>query len=211
MNSKEKILEVAIKLFAEKGKHGTRMENIAAGAGVNKAMTYYYYTSKDYLYQEVIINILQSIYQSIYHALEKTPQNDKNPVTKVKTFLAAHFQAFLNQKSYTKIILDALANEPEQLHNAFEALIKNWGKNIPQEMLETFEQGVALGVFRDINYKHIMISIIGMNLIYYFGKSISQVLLKLEVDDEQTFLKEREESNIDLLLHGILTKGGQDD
>ena len=211
MSSKEKILEKAIELFAEKGKHGTRMENIAARAGVNKAMTYYYYTSKDYLYKEVIIYILQSIFQSISNALEKTPQNDKNPVTKVKTFLAAHFQAFSNHKNYTKIILDALANEPEQLHDVFEELIENWGKNSPREMLETFEQGVALGVFRDINYKHIMISIIGMNLIYYFSKPISQVLLKLEVDDEQTFLKEREESNIDLLLNGILTKRGQDD
>jgi AcrR family transcriptional regulator len=211
MDSKEKILEMAIKLFAEKGKHGTRMEKIAAIAGINKAMIYYYYTSKDNLYQEVIIYILQSIIQRIFNALEETSQVDKNPVTKVKTFMTAHFQAFSIDRNYTKIILDSLANEPDQLHDIFEELIEQWGNNSPQELLKTFEQGVALGVFRDINYKHIMISIIGMNLIYFISKPISQVLLKLELGDEQKFLKEREESNIDLLLNGILSKRGQND
>lgn len=205
MDSKEKILAAAIELFAEKGKHGTRMEEVAARAEVNKAMVYYYYTSKDYLYKEALVSILQNIYSSIYSALEKTPQvND--PIAKVKSFLAAHFEAFSNHKSYAKIILDAQANEPEEFKTVFEAVIKNWEKNIPQEMLATFEQGVAQKVFRDINYRHVMISIFGMNLIYHFGKSIAQALLNLEVADEQKFLKEREESNIDLLLNGILTK-----
>lgn len=205
MHSKERILEAAMQLFAEKGKHGTRMEEVAARAGINKAMVYYYYTSKDYLYKEVLKSILQSVYSSIYSALEKTPQAN-DPISKVKSFLVAHFEAFSNQKIYTKIILDVHANEPEEFKNIFEAVIKNWEKNIPQEMLKIFEQGMAQKIFRDINYKHVMISIFGMNLIYYFGKSIAQALLKLEVDDEQTFLKEREESNIDLLLNGILTK-----
>jgi TetR/AcrR family transcriptional regulator len=205
MDSKERILEAAMELFAEKGKHGTRMEEVAARAGINKAMVYYYYTSKDYLYKEVLKSILQSVYSSIYSALEKTPQ-DNDPISKVKSFLAAHFEAFSNKKIYTKIILDVHANEPEEFKNVFKAVTKNWEKNIPQEMLKIFEQGMAQKIFRDINYKHVMISIFGMNLIYYFGKSIAQALLQLEVDDEQTFLKEREESNIDLLLNGILTK-----
>jgi TetR/AcrR family transcriptional regulator len=205
MNSKERILEAAIELFAEKGKHGTRIEEVAARAGINKAMVYYYYTSKDNLYKEVLKSILQSIYTNIYGALEKTPQ-DNDPISKVKSFLAAHFEAFSNQKIYTKIILDVHANEPDEFKKVFESVIKNWEKNIPQEMMKIFEQGIAQKIFRDINYKHVMISIFGMNLIYYFGKSIAQALLQLEVDDEQMFLKEREESNIDLLLNGILTK-----
>jgi TetR/AcrR family transcriptional regulator len=205
MNSKVRILEAAMELFAEKGKHGTRMEEVAARAGINKAMVYYYYTSKDYLYKEVLKSILQSVYSSIYCTLEKIPQ-DHNPISKVKNFLTAHFEAFSNQKIYTKIILDVHANEPEEFKNVFEAVTKKWEKNIPQEMLKIFEQGMAQKIFRDINYKHVMISIFGMNLIYYFGKSIAQALLQLEVDDEHTFLKERKESNIDLLLNGILTK-----
>jgi AcrR family transcriptional regulator len=205
MNSKQRILKAAIKLFAEKGKYGTRMEEIAAKAKINKAMVYYYYTSKDYLYNEVLKFTLQSIYKNISGTLAKTQQAN-DPITKVKSFLTAHFKAFSSQKDYTKFILDAQVNEPKQVRNAFEAMMNNWEKNIPQEMLETFKQGVAHKIFRDINYPHVMISIFGMNLIHYIGSSIAQALLKLEIDDEQTFLKEREECNIDLLLHGILTK-----
>ena len=206
MSSKENILEAAIELFAEKGKHGTRMEEIAARAQINKAMVYYYYTSKDYLFEEVLKYIVQSVYVSIYRALENVSQDNDDPVMVVKVFLMAHFQAFINQKNFTKILLDAHTDEPEQIRTAFESMAMDWEKNIPQEMLDTFQRGVEQRLFRDINYKHVMISIIGMNLIYYFNKPIAQAQLNLKVDNEQQFLLERIESNIDLLFNGILVK-----
>ncbi|MCK4966429.1 helix-turn-helix transcriptional regulator, partial [bacterium] len=38
--TKEKIIQAAVEVFAEKGKHGARMEEIAGRAGVNKSMLY---------------------------------------------------------------------------------------------------------------------------------------------------------------------------
>jgi AcrR family transcriptional regulator len=52
-DTKEKILKTAISIFREKGKDGAKMQEIADGAGINKAMLHYYFSSKDQLFQEV--------------------------------------------------------------------------------------------------------------------------------------------------------------
>jgi TetR/AcrR family transcriptional regulator len=206
MTSKERILEAAIELFAEKGKLSTRIEEIARKANINKAMVYYYYVSKDYLYEKVLAIVANNICQSFDNALKIISQNDKDLITNTKYFIAMHYDAFSSQKHYAKIILDALANEPEQLRLSFDNIMHNWEKHIPLEILKSFELGVAKKIFRRTDYKHVFISIIGMNLIYFLFKPIAESILKIKIDNEQRFLQERKENIIDLLLNGILTK-----
>ena len=43
---REELLAVATKLFAARGYHGTRMDDVADVVGLNKATVYHYYASK---------------------------------------------------------------------------------------------------------------------------------------------------------------------
>src|SRR4030088_3551457 len=52
----QRILEAALDEFAAKGLDGARVDAIAARAGVNKRMLYYYFGSKDDLYRAVLRN-----------------------------------------------------------------------------------------------------------------------------------------------------------
>jgi hypothetical protein len=76
----------------------------------------------------------------------------------------------------------------------------------PRKFIDFFEKGIEKGTFRPIDPKQIMISIIGMNMIYFSAKPIAQVLLEVDVKDEKKFLEERQNSIIDLLLYGIMNK-----
>lgn len=51
--TKEKILHAAISLFAKKGYENTSVNDIVSEAGVTKPVLYYYFNSKDGLYQEL--------------------------------------------------------------------------------------------------------------------------------------------------------------
>jgi len=51
--TKEKILAAALDEFATKGFAGTRVDQIAHAAGVNKAMIYYHFASKEELFNEL--------------------------------------------------------------------------------------------------------------------------------------------------------------
>jgi TetR/AcrR family transcriptional regulator len=206
MKSKERIIDAAIEQFAENGKLSTRIEEVARRANINKAMIYYYFISKDHLYEKVLEVIAKALCQSFYEALQKITQHDQDLIMNTKYFITVHYEAFSTQKHYARILLDALANEPEQLRLSFSNIMCNWEKHPPQEIIRSFELGVSKKIFRKMDYKHVFISIIGMNLIYFLFKPIAESILKIKIEDEQKFLKERKENIIDLLLNGILIK-----
>jgi len=58
VNTENKILAAARKIFLEKGKTGTRMQDIAGELGINKALLHYYFRSKDRLYQKVVQGVI---------------------------------------------------------------------------------------------------------------------------------------------------------
>ena len=112
METKEKIISAAIEVFAEKGKHGARMEQIAAKAKVNKAMLYYYFSSKDNLFYEVLKSIIQNIFQHMSSTFNLFIIYDESPIDKLKRIVNAQFEVFSQNSNFAKILLLALANEP---------------------------------------------------------------------------------------------------
>lgn len=55
------ILEAAAKVFGDKGFEGTRMDDIAAEAGLAKATVYVYFDSKDEIYEATVEQALKEI------------------------------------------------------------------------------------------------------------------------------------------------------
>ena len=76
-NSKQKILDAALEVFASKGFDGARVDEIAKTAGVNKALLYYYFESKEAILKELIeINAGAFLAQSdkLFHGLGITSE-----------------------------------------------------------------------------------------------------------------------------------------
>jgi AcrR family transcriptional regulator len=63
--TKERILDAALHEFAAKGIAGARVDAIAKRAGVNKAMLYYYFESKEGLFREVLGQPLTEQWESL--------------------------------------------------------------------------------------------------------------------------------------------------
>ncbi|MDD5673887.1 MAG: helix-turn-helix domain containing protein [Chitinivibrionales bacterium] len=55
------ILDAALKLFAEKGFHETRLEDIAAAAGFSKASLYNYYEDKEAIFINLVIRDFEKL------------------------------------------------------------------------------------------------------------------------------------------------------
>src|SRR6478752_8687924 len=53
MTRREELLAVATKLFAARGYHGTRMDDVADAVGLNKATVYHYYASKSLILWDI--------------------------------------------------------------------------------------------------------------------------------------------------------------
>lgn len=77
INTEKKILDVATKLFAQKGFDGTSTRDICNEAGVNISLISYYFGGKQELYAKVVSTIVENI---IAHMMSKVgikglPQN----------------------------------------------------------------------------------------------------------------------------------------
>jgi AcrR family transcriptional regulator len=64
VTTKERILNVAIDLFAVKGFDAVSLREIAEAAGVRKATLYYYFTTKDEILEKILEYVLESWNQS---------------------------------------------------------------------------------------------------------------------------------------------------
>src|ERR1700709_1304770 len=53
LTRREELLGVATKLFAARGYHGTRMDDVAEAVGLNKATVYHYYASKSLILYDI--------------------------------------------------------------------------------------------------------------------------------------------------------------
>ena len=59
--TRARILDAAIRQFSENGLAGARTERIAEAAGVNKALLYYYFISKEALYAAAIEAVAKGV------------------------------------------------------------------------------------------------------------------------------------------------------
>ncbi|BBO86054.1 TetR/AcrR family transcriptional regulator [Desulfosarcina ovata] len=211
MESKTRILNAAVHIFAKKGFHGARMEDIGTKAKINKAMVYYYYSNKENLFQEALNMIVRRIYSEIISGIRDSDTQKEDPTQILVKFVRLHFSAFSKSKEWSKLFMEVLNNHPEYLRAAFLNAFET-EKISEHELIEqTYQKGVAQGIFRNIDFKQVFISILGMNVVYFLAHPIAEFILDLSIQDEKAFLKTREDSIVDLLLHGILKENQSTD
>ncbi|MDP8206710.1 MAG: TetR family transcriptional regulator [Candidatus Electryonea clarkiae] len=206
MSSKEKTILAAIEIFSQKGKHGARMEEIAKEAGVNKSMVYYYHSSKENLYREVLKKIFYKIFLYSFSELERIQSEEMIYTERIEVIIRVFSKIYSENPNYTRIIINALANEPEDVKYIIRFLKAENDFIRPEKLLDLIEQATSSKALRKIDAKQTMISIIGVSMIYFIGKPIMEIMLGLDLEDEDVFLKERQDSLVDLVLNGIVNR-----
>ncbi len=122
--SKDRILHAAEEIFARKGYDGARVDEIAQKAGVNKALIYYYFKSK-----EEILHAL--IHHTVNDLLAELGDNPKNLFEKciesreAMTDLFFRFLKFLDgHKDLFTILMMELIKDSKNKSMILEHLIK---------------------------------------------------------------------------------------
>ncbi|HOX30939.1 MAG TPA: helix-turn-helix domain-containing protein [Spirochaetales bacterium] len=70
--AKERIRDAALRVFAERGFDGARVDEIAKRAGVNKALIYYYYESKEKLLDAIFQGSVEEVLAELGPELHDT-------------------------------------------------------------------------------------------------------------------------------------------
>src|SRR5215469_7743658 len=98
--TRQRILDAALREFAAHGLAGARTETIAAAAGVNKALLYYYFDSKDALYQAALEDIAAHVRDTTMAML----MADASPGERILRAALSHFDRILSQQVFQSLM-----------------------------------------------------------------------------------------------------------
>jgi len=104
LETRDRILDAAEQAFADSGYAGARVNAIAAAAGANKAMIYYYFKSKEGLYRAVLERTFDLLIEQLSAHIEQAPQAD------VLAFLRGYRSVIRAHPSMSRLIMRDLAD-----------------------------------------------------------------------------------------------------
>jgi TetR/AcrR family transcriptional regulator len=194
-DSKGKILEAATTEFAQYGLAGARIDRIAESAGINKAMIYYHFHSKENLYQAIINQQISSV-------AEKLAEHFADGVSLEEALLLAseqHHNLLAPNSRFRAIFLHEIAAGAGHLKQALLRIVTQRG--LPRTIFGMLEDGKREGRFRDVDSRQVMLAFIGMNFFYLLAAPVANMIW--EIDNEEEFRQKRPAALVDLFLHGV--------
>ena len=194
--SRSTILAAALAEFAGHGLAGARMDAIASAAGVNKALLYYYFRSKDELYAAVLDEFFQRLRTRIGRALD----TGTSPGERILLYARAHFDCVSESRHYARLVHDEMSvggeGSPHLRH-----IVENYIRPIALRVLEALREGSATGEFRQVDPAQFAPTM-AASIVTYF---VSPVVRRLRAGDPYApdAIKERRAAVLDFIAAAL--------
>ena len=157
--SRAAILRAAERLYAEHGLGGARTEAIAEAAGVNKALLFYYFRSKEGLYQAVIGSQLREFGRRARGVLSA-----KGPAAPILLrYVSDHFDFIGTHPCYPRIFQRMMMDGDRTLVR----MIREHSIPLKKVLQALLLRGMKSGEFRRLNPEHTLVSIAGLTAHYF--------------------------------------------
>jgi len=198
-NTEEKILEAAKEVFLEKGNDGTRMQEIADKAGINKSLLHYYYRSKEKLFAAVFKFAFSHFAPRIFSILKE----EDDFFTLIRNFIHVYMDIISKNPFIPMFILSEINKRNTGL---FVSVVRAAGIN-PKLFRDRVKKEIELGNIRSIDPNQLIVNTIGMCIFPIIGRPILQVILfEDNKEDFNKFLDSRKNEVADFVIHSIKLK-----
>ncbi|MBN1823471.1 MAG: TetR family transcriptional regulator [Endomicrobiales bacterium] len=199
-SKKEIILKSAADEFVEFGFFGARMQRIAERAGVNKAMLFYYYTSKEEIYKAVITRIFTEV-------IGKLEGAGKQPVSfegLVRQIVDVYTGLFSQYPAFARLIQYELFQGGARIREL--ALGRIFPFSSKGGLIHAFiKEKMQAGEIREMDVLQLEVSIISQVIMPFFVKPFIEVLVQTSERylTYQEFVERRKEFIVSLLIEGL--------
>lgn len=157
------ILHVATGLFQARGYHGTRMDDVAAGASLNKATIYHYFPSK----AEILYTLyLQSLTEALAGITSAACDAD-DPVGDLAVFTTAVLELTARELPRTAVYFQEAPFIDQWLSPSQVATLRDLENQFDKHVTDIFERGISEGVFAASNARIAALGYTGMVSWFY--------------------------------------------
>jgi TetR/AcrR family transcriptional regulator len=199
VQTRQTILAAAARLFAKSGLAGARTDDIAADAGVNKALLYYYFKDKESLYEAVIEDHFQEFNRRALEVLNAPGP----PRAILLRYVSLHFDFISERHRYAPLFQQLMTAGGKPA----ERLVRKYFAPRSEAFGCLIERGMREGEFRSVDTFHTAISIIAL-IVFYF--SAAPVLRWLGHSDaySKANLKRRKHEVLEFIRRGLFVEPG---
>jgi AcrR family transcriptional regulator len=190
----QELLAAALDLFVERGYAATRLDDVAARAGVSKGTLYLYFTNKEELFKAVV---RENMVPVLGEAEDIVERYEGSSAELFREIILGWWERIGSTKlsGITKLMMAEANNFPEVTQFYHDEVISRGNAMI----VRMLERGIARGEFRDIDMKHAM-NVVCAPMIMLMMWKHSFASCGVAPISPEGYLN----SFIDLLLNGLL-------
>ncbi len=178
--TKEKLLSIATRLFAERGFSATTVDAIVNEAQINKRMVYHYFGNKEKLYQAS----LRLVYGRLGDIELELSEHEDGLEALLAAIIKEYFHFLQVNADFVKLLLWENLNQGRGIEGAGLTQVKN---PILTKLNDAIQRGIDEGKLRpDLDAKHLLINLIGLCLIYFSNRYTLSQSLSLDLASPRT-------------------------
>ena len=195
LDARARILAAASEVFASIGFAGARVDEIAARAGVNKAMLYYHVGDKDKLYATVLTETIDRVPPALRAAIE----NVHTPAEKLQCVLDTLASLGTSNPHFVPIMLREIASGGAALPD--EMIVRMAG--IFRVVADVLAEGMQKGAFRRTDPLLTHVTLVGSMLFLVASQPIRARVAKLTGITHTHTLEDLARHTGNLVLKGL--------
>lgn len=189
------LLDAALTLFVEKGYAATRVDEVAAHAGVSKGTLFLYFSSKEELFKAVVRHNIAGRFATWNEEFEQFHGTTTDMLRYCYTTWWQHIGA-TRVSGIAKLMLSEASQFPE-ITQFYQREVTMPGQQLIRRILQ---RGVDCGEFRPLNLDYAVYAVLAPLLFLILCKhSADSCLPEACALSPQTYL----DTQLEILLHGI--------
>ena len=193
------ILEVAERLFLEKGFALTSTTEIAKEVGCNQALVHYYFRTKDNLFNTIFEQKFKQFFQYIL-AMENLEQMTFQD--KLKYIIESHFDMVRKNSRIPLLIVNEFSRNPEMLA-ALKEKLKGVVSKLFESLNDELQAEIVAGRMRQITLIDLIFNTISVNISLFLLLPVAAEIMSMDEKQKEMVINHRRNEHITLILNSL--------
>jgi TetR/AcrR family transcriptional regulator len=185
--TRKRILDAALSEFAANGLAGARTEQIAAAAGVNKALLYYYFESKEKLYATA----LEMVSARVRDRSMQVFLREASPGERLMRAALEHFDRILTQREFQSLMQQEMIRLHKGEATELTILVKRIFAPLHAMFQSMVREGIASGELIEAEWLQIVLAALGPNVFYFLSAPVWRLIMPFEPFDPEVLRARR--------------------
>ncbi len=194
-DTEQNILNAAISVFQKKGMAGARMQEIADGAKINKAMLHYYFRNKQQLFEAVFMQAFQKFAPHVNGIFN----SESSVFEKIEGFTESYISFVIENPYLPTFLIQEININPDFATTFFTVHSAPDPSLFEKQIAEEIEKGIL----KPVDPKQLLMHLFSLCAFPFVGSGLVRGILKLDKHTFSTLMEERKKLIPELIINSI--------